>query len=288
MSDPPPPHICSLPTNNHPLLRRLTRNQQNYIFPVILSEEILPSSIFYGTAIPILGFYFVKNYFIDPFLAKKEAADMASAKEEGASRVNEKRREAITYRHLMQETYRRMVDKEAATNGLIIERAVYGDPSAVFQYGADTRPIPDSADAFDVTVAVQVMLADNSTLAFSDAAKCHLPGFFDLNYGRPKQLLIRYRCHNKTYQVLLDEREPAALPNERTYTSHTHTMFATLVYSFLPFPNTQVIVCSDKTPTLVSSLNVMQPSHTSLSLSPLPGLCHCIHWRARVMHAPVN
>jgi len=183
----------------------------------MLSEQILPNSIFYGTIVPALSFYFIKSFFIDPYLKKKEEEELAKQKEENTNRISEKRLEAATYRALMQETYSRIVERESQTAGLIIEKAVYGDPDLVMQYANETEPIPSSADAFDVTVAVQMMLADNSTLNFLSASKSHLPGFFDCNFGRPKKLVIKYRYHNSLYQVLLDDRESAALPNDRKF-----------------------------------------------------------------------
>lgn len=191
------------------------RNQQNYLFPIILSEEILPTSIFYGTALPLLGFYLVKSFFIDPYIAKKEAADLEEEKAQHAGRLNEQRVQATTYRRLMAETYKRTVDRETASLGLTIERAIYGERIVVQQYATDSRPVPDDANAFDVTVAVTVMISESSTLIFSDAAKCHLPGFFDCNYGQEKVLFLRYRYRKDLYEVILEEREPAVLPSDR-------------------------------------------------------------------------
>lgn len=194
---------------------KLVRNQQNYLFPIILSEEILPTSVFYGTALPLLGFYLIKSFFVDPYIAKKEAADLEEEKAQHAGRLDEQRKQATTYRRLMAETYKRTVDREVSSNGLVIERAIYGERVAVQQYATDGRPVSDEADAFDVTVAVAVMTSENSTLTFSDVAKCHLPGFFDCNYGQEKVLFVRYRYREDSYEVLLEEREPAVLPSDR-------------------------------------------------------------------------
>lgn len=196
---------------------RLNRNQQNYIFPIILSEQILPSSVFYGTLVPILGFYCVKSFFIDPYLERKNEEHLNSEKEANVSQINEKRTEAITYRSLMMETYNRIVERESLSNGLIIERAVYGDPDLITLYidGEDqNRSIPESMDAFDVTIAVQCMLNDSSVITFSEGSKSFLPGFYDCNFGREKKLLIRYRYQSMLNQVILCERESSQLPND--------------------------------------------------------------------------
>ena len=140
---------------------------------------------------------------------------MEEEKAQHAGRLDEQRKQATTYRRLMAETYKRTVDREVSSNGLVIERAIYGERVAVQQYATDGRPVSDEADAFDVTVAVAVMTSENSTLTFSDVAKCHLPGFFDCNYGQEKVLFVRYRYREDSYEVLLEEREPAVLPSDR-------------------------------------------------------------------------
>ena len=183
-----------------------------------MSEQILPSSVFYGTLVPILGFYCVKSFFIDPYLERKNEEHLNSEKEANVSQINEKRTEAITYRSLMMETYNRIVERESLSNGLIIERAVYGDPDLITLYidGEDqNRSIPESMDAFDVTIAVQCMLNDSSVITFSEGSKSFLPGFYDCNFGREKKLLIRYRYQSMLNQVILCERESSQLPNDR-------------------------------------------------------------------------
>jgi DnaJ family protein C protein 11 len=40
--------------------------------PVLLSQEVLPSAIFYGTVAPVAAYYIIKRMFIDPYLKQKE------------------------------------------------------------------------------------------------------------------------------------------------------------------------------------------------------------------------
>lgn len=173
----------------------------------------------------MLAFWCVKSFFIDPYFKKKEEEELEQQKMEHASKISEKRKEAIAYRALMRETYSRIVDRESQTAGLIIERALYGQHELVMQYGSSGQQVPDTVEAFDVTVAVQVMLNDNATLNFSNVSKSYLPGFFDCHFGQPKKLFIRYRYHNSIYQVVLDERENALLPNERKWIQFKNLFF---------------------------------------------------------------
>ena len=42
------------------------------MFPIHLSNEIVPSAIFYGTVTPIIAYYVVKRLIIDPYVKNKE------------------------------------------------------------------------------------------------------------------------------------------------------------------------------------------------------------------------
>ncbi len=48
------------------------RASQSLMFPIHLSNEIVPSAIFYGTVTPLLAYYVVKKLVIDPYVKNKE------------------------------------------------------------------------------------------------------------------------------------------------------------------------------------------------------------------------
>ena len=52
---------------------RARRGQQSYFFPIQLSEQVLPSSIFYGTFLPTVAYFAVKKLIIDPYVRRKES-----------------------------------------------------------------------------------------------------------------------------------------------------------------------------------------------------------------------
>jgi len=49
------------------------RGRQTFIVPILLSSEIMPSAIFYGTVTPVIAYYVVKKLIIDPYKREKEA-----------------------------------------------------------------------------------------------------------------------------------------------------------------------------------------------------------------------
>lgn len=54
------------------LRMKVIRANQSYIFPIQLSDEIIPSAIAYGTLTPILIYLTVKKLFIEPYEKTKE------------------------------------------------------------------------------------------------------------------------------------------------------------------------------------------------------------------------
>jgi DnaJ homolog subfamily C member 11 len=52
--------------------KRVHRASQSLMFPIHLSNEIVPSAIFYGTVTPLLAYYVVKKLVIDPYVKNKE------------------------------------------------------------------------------------------------------------------------------------------------------------------------------------------------------------------------
>ena len=52
---------------------RVDRASQSFSFPIQLSEEILPSAIFYGSFVPIALYFVVNKFIIEPYVKDKES-----------------------------------------------------------------------------------------------------------------------------------------------------------------------------------------------------------------------
>ena len=50
----------------------MQRGSQNFIIPIHLSSEIMPTAIFYGTVIPIGVYYVIKKLIVDPYVKQKD------------------------------------------------------------------------------------------------------------------------------------------------------------------------------------------------------------------------
>ena len=62
--------LCSCAYN---ISDRVNRGTQNYVFPIHLADDIVPSAVFYGTAVPLVVYIVVQKLLVSPFLkAEKE------------------------------------------------------------------------------------------------------------------------------------------------------------------------------------------------------------------------
>lgn len=55
---------------------RLQRGNQAYVFPVHLSDQILPPPIFYGTVAPILVWTLINKLFLEPYEEEKKRREL--------------------------------------------------------------------------------------------------------------------------------------------------------------------------------------------------------------------
>jgi DnaJ homolog subfamily C member 11 len=56
------------------------RGSQQFIFPIHLSNEVIPSAIFYGTVTPLVVYFVVKRLVLDPYQKNKEEKYLHSFK----------------------------------------------------------------------------------------------------------------------------------------------------------------------------------------------------------------
>ena len=66
------PYIFNVFHNFLYIVTRFHRANQAFIFPIHLSQDIVPNAIFYGTIAPLAVFWLVKVTVIDPYLKKEK------------------------------------------------------------------------------------------------------------------------------------------------------------------------------------------------------------------------
>ncbi|KAI1309440.1 DnaJ -like protein subfamily C member 11 [Halotydeus destructor] len=208
--------IIGVPTGVR-LRVKLTRSNQSFIFPILLSEEILPSTIFYGSVIPVLVFYSVKTFVINPYNNREKRRELDKLRSENASKLGEKRKAADATKELLKETYRRIVEVETNKKGLIIMKAIYGKEAEV-RNSIDTEPsegdeeLPSALELLDVTVQLQCLIKD-SGLSLPPSTKANLPGFYDPCLGDEKILFVRYKYRELVHCVIFNDADEINIPH---------------------------------------------------------------------------
>lgn len=105
---------------------RVIRSSQSFIFPIHLSEEIVPAAVFYATITPLLVWFIIKKTVVEPMNAEHRQRKLEKVKELNKQRIAEKRQEAEAAVELMAALYERVYQEEQRRNGLVITSARYG------------------------------------------------------------------------------------------------------------------------------------------------------------------
>ncbi|XP_067633853.1 dnaJ homolog subfamily C member 11 [Eurosta solidaginis] len=184
---------------------KIVRSNQSYIFPIHLSEEIVPAAVFYATVTPLLVWFFVKKSILDPMRLEQKSAEIEKTKRNNEQRLARQREEARAAIDLMQHTYERIVREEESRGGLIITSAIYG------QMEDNSNNFRDNA-SIDVTIPLQCLVKDG-TLILYRASKSELPGFYDPCIGEDKTLQIEYKSRNQTNRVIVKDNDAVLLPS---------------------------------------------------------------------------
>uniref|UniRef100_A0A3P9HJ56 DnaJ homolog subfamily C member 11 n=2 Tax=Oryzias TaxID=8089 RepID=A0A3P9HJ56_ORYLA len=158
---------------------RLARASQTYLFPIHLTDQLLPSAVFYATVGPLVVYMAIHRLIIVPY----------------------------TQVLLMQESVRRIVEAEESKMGLIILNAWYG------KFVSETSQKQEKARVIDVTVPLQCLVKD-SKLILTEASKVGLPGFYDPCVGEDKSLKLLYQFRGVMHQVISADNEALRIPKQ--------------------------------------------------------------------------
>lgn len=184
---------------------KVIRSSQTFVFPIHISEDIIPAAVFYATTTPVLVWFLIKKVVIDPMNADQKRREMEKTREVNKQRTADRQREAQAAVELMSATYQRNRDDELRRHGLIIERAAYGK-------------LDDAATTIDVTIPLQC-LVKGSKLLISVDTKSELPGFYDPCVGEDKQLKVDYLYRDQPFQATIKDEEPLRLPTADAITA---------------------------------------------------------------------
>ncbi|KAM6046011.1 dnaJ homolog subfamily C member 11 isoform 4-T4 [Theristicus caerulescens] len=186
---------------------RLNRASQTYFFPVHLTDQLLPSAVFYATVGPLVIYFAMHRLIIKPYLRAQKERELEKQRESTASDILQKKQEAEAAVRLMQESVRRIIEAEEARMGLIVVNAWYG------KFVNDNSRKNEKVKVIDVTVPLQCLVKD-SKLILTEASKAGLPGFYDPCVGEEKSLKVLYQFRGVLHQVMSADTEALRIPKQ--------------------------------------------------------------------------
>uniref|UniRef100_A0A5F9CFP7 DnaJ heat shock protein family (Hsp40) member C11 n=1 Tax=Oryctolagus cuniculus TaxID=9986 RepID=A0A5F9CFP7_RABIT len=186
---------------------RLNRASQTYFFPIHLTDQLLPSAVFYATVGPLVVYFAMHRLIIKPYLRAQKEKELQKQRENTATDVLQKRQEAEAAIRLMQESVRRIIEAEESRMGLIIVNAWYG------KFVNDKSKKSEKVKVIDVTVPLQCLVKD-SKLILTEASKARLPGFYDPCVGEEKNLKMLYQFRGVLPQVMVPDSEALRIPKQ--------------------------------------------------------------------------
>ncbi|KAM6946880.1 dnaJ homolog subfamily C member 11-like [Lycodopsis pacificus] len=186
---------------------KLARASQTYLFPVHLTDQLLPSAVFYATVGPVLLYMAIHRLIIIPYTQAQKEQDLELQRKSSATDIAKKKYEAESAVLLMQESVRRIIEGEESKMGLIILNAWYG------KFVSDTSQKQEKAKVIDVTVPLQCLVKD-SKLILTETPKAGLPGFYDPCVGEEKSLKLLYQFRGVMHQVISADTESLRIPKQ--------------------------------------------------------------------------
>uniref|UniRef100_A0A7M4FY09 DnaJ homolog subfamily C member 11 n=1 Tax=Crocodylus porosus TaxID=8502 RepID=A0A7M4FY09_CROPO len=186
---------------------KLNRASQTYFFPIHLTDQLLPSAVFYATVGPLVIYFAMHRLIIKPYLQAQKEKELEKQRESTASDILHKKQEAEAAVRLMQESVRRIIEAEEARMGLIVVNAWYG------KFVNDNSRKNEKVKVIDVTVPLQCMVKD-SKLILTEASKAGLPGFYDPCVGEDKSLKVLYQFRGVLHQVMSADNEALRIPKQ--------------------------------------------------------------------------
>ncbi|XP_027964190.1 dnaJ homolog subfamily C member 11 isoform X2 [Eumetopias jubatus] len=186
---------------------KLNRASQTYFFPVHLTDQLLPSAVFYATVGPLVVYFALHRLVIKPYLRAQKEKELEKQRESTATDILQKKQEAEAAVRLMQESVRRIIEAEESRMGLIIVNAWYG------KFVNDKSKKSEKVKVIDVTVPLQCLVKD-SKLILTEASKAGLPGFYDPCVGEEKNLKVLYQFRGVLHQVMALDNEALRIPKQ--------------------------------------------------------------------------
>jgi len=183
---------------------KLTRASQTYVVPILLSDEMNYSAVFYGTVVPLACYAALQYLVVKPYRRREKDRKEFEDEESLEADTNRKRDEAASVVDMMRESTERKVAAEEQKRGLVIVEAWYGrfvSPSSV-------KP----ARLVDVKIPIQNLVEESRLQLPQGITKSGLPGFYDPCPSSSKKLKVTYKFRGVLHKVELDDHDALRMP----------------------------------------------------------------------------
>ncbi|KAG7569294.1 DnaJ domain [Arabidopsis thaliana x Arabidopsis arenosa] len=192
----------------------LHRGSQKLIVPILLSSHLAPAFATGAFIVPTSLYFLLKKFVVKPYLRKREKQKALENMEKTWGQVGEARAKAEKAQQLLQTVATRKRNRQVETDGLIVTKALYGDPKAIERRDEGGVEGVDSG-VIDVTVPMNFLVSDSGQLKLHEGVKkSGIMGFCDPCPGQPKQLYVAYTYHSQTFEVTVGDYEELSIPQE--------------------------------------------------------------------------
>ncbi|XP_010516775.1 PREDICTED: chaperone protein dnaJ 13 isoform X1 [Camelina sativa] len=191
----------------------LHRGSQKLIVPILLSSHLAPVFATGAFIIPTSLYFLLKKFVVKPYLSKREKQKALENMEKTWGQVGEARAAAEKAQQLLQTVATRKRNRQVETDGLIVTKALYGDPKAIERRHEGVEGV--DSGVIDVTVPMNFLVSDSGQLKLHEGVKkSGIMGFCDPCPGQPKELYIAYTWHSQTFEVAVGDYDELSIPQE--------------------------------------------------------------------------
>uniref|UniRef100_A0A7N8XB48 DnaJ homolog subfamily C member 11-like n=1 Tax=Mastacembelus armatus TaxID=205130 RepID=A0A7N8XB48_9TELE len=166
---------------------KLVRASQTYLFPVHLTDQLLPSAVFYATVGPLLVYMAVHRLIIIPYTQAQKEQELELQRKSSATDIAKKKQEA-------ESAVTRSKRKPRSSMSLCLCSAWSKTLNS-----SSLRPL-----------RCAVCLHMNSFFY----VQAGLPGFYDPCVGEEKSLKLLYQFRGVMHQVISADTEPLRIPKQ--------------------------------------------------------------------------
>lgn len=204
---------------------RMSRGGQRFVVPILLAPVFRLRIAFAAAILPPLASYALNKLVLQPVIRKQRERKEIAMRKKRASTVRKAKEDANSTQAMLRvQSERKRKAESQAEDGLLIERALYGDlPQASFhntdhetedrtEFDETTEALP--LPHLDVTIPLQMLVEKHQIQIEKDTVFADILGFCDPSpESDKKKLRVQYRYKNAVYECEVLDGEGICIPN---------------------------------------------------------------------------